>query len=297
MDKRIREGIEACRPGVDNLLDPELAALPELAEAARAVQGDPAARLLRERVQNWDVAISSSMAEVPVPADLAERILAQLAAETAPSSAPPLLSGAVTAAVQDQPHVEGAIEVLKPSLWQRRHWAGASLSAIAAAAAVVAVGYWLQSDSDLPLDQLAGHWQSELTNEWQPASGAPSNFSVPAAIRVPPTRFQRIGWLTPTPVVAYELVQGNTKAILYVAKMDRAGLPSTPPPSPSTDATGQVVSYWHSGDFVYVLVVPSVRSYRAFVRPTSAPLAFVRPPCSHRAADLWWNSGATRKIA
>ena len=105
MDKRIREGIEACRPGVDDLLDAELASLIELADAARAVGEDPNARLLRERVQKWDVAISASMEQVPLPTDLAQRILERLQAADSPagSAVPPLLTGAVTAAMHDQP--------------------------------------------------------------------------------------------------------------------------------------------------------------------------------------------------
>jgi hypothetical protein len=303
MDKRIREGIEACRPGVDDLLDSELAGLLELADAARAVSEDPDARRLRDRVQKWDAAISASMEQVPVPVDLAQRILSRLqdaetAAGSATTSSGSLLSGAVNDAIQEQPLAEGGIEVIKPSLWQRRHWAGASLSAIAAAALVIAAGYWLQWGSDLPLEQLAQDWHTELTNEWQSAELAPSGYPVPDAIRVPPTRYQWINRLTPTPVVAYELMLGKTKAMLYAARMKRPGLRGTPPPAPQWDTAGEVIGYWQSGDIVYVLVVPDVRSYRAFVRSSSAPLAFVRPP-HHRldAVLVRRNSSATRKIA
>ena len=300
MDKRIREGIEACRPGVDDLLDPEQAGLIELAAAARAVSEDPNARMLRDRVQKWDAAISASMEQVPVPADLAQRILAGLQAADSASgaAAPPLLTGAVIAAVEDQPRAEDADEVMKPSLWQRRHWAGASLSAIAAAALVIAAGYWLQWGSDLPLDQLAQQWQLELTDKWQPATLTPANFPVPDAIRVAPSRYQWIGRLTPTPVVAYELKLGNTTAILYAAKMNRPGLRGTPPVSPQMDTAGQAIYYWHSRDIVYVLVVPDKRSYRAFVRPSAGPLAFVHPPRPQQgAALLGQNWATTRKIA
>ncbi len=300
MDKRIREGIEACRPGVDDLLDYERAGLLELADAARAVGEDPEARLLRDRVLKWDAAISESMEQVPVPAGLAQRILARLQATDSATgcASPPLLTGAVTAAIQDEP-AGGSVEVARPGLWQRRHWAGASLSAIAAAALVIAAGYWLQWGSELPVEQLAQNWQSELTeDEWEPAKNAPASFPIPDAIRVPPTRYQRIGQFTPTPVVAYELVLGKTKAMLYAAKMKRAGLRGTPPPGPQWDTAGEVIGYWQSGDIVYVLVVPDVRSYRAFVRSSSAPLAFVRPPRLHQdAALVRRNSSATRKIA
>ena len=274
MDKRIREGIEACRPGSDDLLDPQLA------DVAQAIGQDADARAAEDRVQKWDVAIASALEQVPVPAGLAERLLARLqtAVENTNPDAPALLAESATAAQQVPGVGEDAVDApLRRSIWQRRHWAGASLAAIAAAVLVIAAGYWMQVDSDLPLDQLAARWHEELTNDWHPAERAPSDFPVGESLRVPPTRWQWIGQFTPTRVVAYELVQGQTKAMLYVARMTRSGLRSTPPSSPQMDTAGRAIGYWRSGENVYVLVVPDVRNYRAFVRPSTAPLAIVLP--------------------
>ncbi len=191
MDKRIREGIEACRPGSDDLLDSDLA------DTAEAIRQDADAELTRQRVQKWDVAIGASLEQIPVPADLAQRILTRLEAQ---SESPlgglsqSLLNNVVSAAHEATPVESGTVDLAAPrSIWQRRHWAGASLSVIAAAVLVVVVGYWLQWGSDLPLDQLAAHWHDELTNKWQPAKTSPRNFPVPGAVRVPPSRWQWIG--------------------------------------------------------------------------------------------------------
>ncbi len=139
---------------------------------------------------------------------------------------------------------------------------------------MIAAGYWLAQGSDLPLEVLAERWHAELNAEWQPADKAPRDFPTPQAIRIAPARWQWIGRFTPTPVVAYELDHPNAgKAMLYVAKMPRAGLPGGPPASPQWRSGGQAVGYWRSGDKVYVLVVPDERTYRAFVHSSTAPLA------------------------
>ncbi len=96
-------------------------------------------------------------------------------------------------------------------------------------------------------------------------------------MRYLPTRWQRIGGLTPSPVVAYELSNGKTTAILYATRLSRAGLGTSPPAKAQFDTGGQAIGYWHSGGIVYVLVVNDVNHYGSFVRPSHAPLAWFRP--------------------
>jgi hypothetical protein len=268
MDKPIREGIEACRPASDDLLSPDMI------EAARAVQDDPQARLIYERAQQWDAAIGGSIEDVPVPPGLAERIEARLQSADAGRHAD-LLAGSATAA-NDVCESTGEVELAPPTArapWSRRRWAGAGLSAVAAAALVVAVGSWLSQERDLPLDVLADQWAAQMGNDWQPLAAAPRDFSVPGAILVSPARWQWIDRYTTVPVVAYELAHANAgKAMLYVAKMTRGDVPGAPPRMPFNTA-GKAIAWWRSGSHVYVLVVENERSYPAFVKTTAAPFA------------------------
>src|SRR5688572_2368552 len=75
MDKvlSLREQIDACRPGSDDL------SLPGLAELAQAAQEDRAVAEELDRSQRFDRAVLSALHDVPVPGDLCERLLAQAA--------------------------------------------------------------------------------------------------------------------------------------------------------------------------------------------------------------------------
>jgi hypothetical protein len=266
MDKPIREGIEACRPASDDLQSPDMT------DVARAVQDDPEARLAYERVQQWDAAMAQSMDQVGVPAGLAERILARLRSAAGETS---LLAGAVAPASDNG---EATLEVRVATAptragWSRRHWVGAAVSGIVAAALVIAVGYWLQPDSDLPFDLLADQWAGQLSNDWQQAARAPRDFAPPATVLVSPGRWQWIDRFTTVPVVAYELVHHKERAMLYVAKTTRPNLPGAPPQRPQSNTGGRAIAWWQSGSHVYVLVVDDERSYRAFVQPSTTPFA------------------------
>lgn len=272
MDKRIREGIEACRPASDDLQSPELA------DAARGVQNDPAARLAYERVQKWDAAISKSLEAVSVPPGLSERIVDCLRAaqgESAQRDSADLLAGTVAAAAEIR-ETSGEAQV-SPSptrhAWSRRHWAGGVSAALVACVVVLAVGYWLRQGSDLAIEILADQWHAELGGNWQLGS-APRDFTVPTAILVSPARWQRIGSFAAVPVVAYELWHPTAgKAMLYVARMTRPGMPAAPPPDPQWTSGGKAVAYWQSDSRLYVVVFENERNYRAFVRPSTTPFA------------------------
>ncbi len=75
----LREQMECYRPGLDDLSEPELAALNE------ALDADPSARHDSEMVQAWDSAISQAITDVPIPEGLADRLAASL--EGRPSKA------------------------------------------------------------------------------------------------------------------------------------------------------------------------------------------------------------------
>ncbi len=269
--RRLREALEVSRTG-------DLAASPDV---ARAIADDPQARLAFDRIQRWDVAIGTAMDRVELPAGLEQRILARL-------SGSPILSSSVAAAVEaaDSPSsgsagtVSLAPEPAAGSVRPLTYWSGVGLAAVTAAALVVAAGYWLQLDSEVPIVQLAEQWQETLSTDWHPVDDAPAEFPFPEAMRVAATGWQWIGKRTPTPVVAYHLTDGKTTALLYAARMTREGLAPSPPKHPQQDTGGKAIAYWRSPQktgLVYVLVVKDSKLYPAFVSRASTPLAILLP--------------------
>ncbi len=274
MDKRMIEGIEACRPLSDDVHTAELA------DVARGVQDDPQTRSMYERIQQWDAAVSATMEQVPIPAGLAERILDRLGCgEPVPQtqSAPREQASAVVLpsveAQQDSASVEMAPETPR---FSRRQSLGALVAALAAGLVFAAfLGKWLQPRSDSSLEMLAEGWQQELGPRWQDAHRAPHELAVPSAIIVPPAGWQTIGKkYTSVRGVAYQLVnEKGSVATLFVVRLTQSGLPTAPPAAPQSTTGNKAIGYWQSGGLTYVLVVPNERSYRSFVNASQRPLA------------------------
>jgi hypothetical protein len=72
--RKIREAIDACRPGSDDL------AAPEMQDVARQIDADPAARSLLEQTQREDKVIAQAFQQVGIPVGLEQRLLAALLA-------------------------------------------------------------------------------------------------------------------------------------------------------------------------------------------------------------------------
>lgn len=70
--------IDCCRPGSNDAFEPEFA---ELAPLAEAIVADPAVQERYERSQQFDGAFRQAVLDVPVPGDLAARLLASLTAD------------------------------------------------------------------------------------------------------------------------------------------------------------------------------------------------------------------------
>ncbi|MCA9271086.1 MAG: hypothetical protein KDA41_21540, partial [Planctomycetales bacterium] len=68
------EGIEACRPGRDDL------GLPELAEVRNRLQTDEDLRARFEQIQHSDEAIAAAFGRIATPDGLQQRLLERLAA-------------------------------------------------------------------------------------------------------------------------------------------------------------------------------------------------------------------------
>ncbi len=259
LDRRTTEGIEACRPHSDDLRSAELA------DVAQRVANEEPARLFHEHVQRWDTAVAAAMEDVSVPAGLAERITAGLAAK-ALGGASPAQDAIVSMA--DSPPL--------PRRSRRRRLAAAS-ALTAAAAILVALVFsdLLRPRVEVPWEVMADRWQESLNTKpdaWHDGQQLPRGFAVPPGVLGTLGGWQPLGSAAG---VAIRLVRGDGReAMLFAVRGSSATLPSGPSARPQSTTGGKAVGYWHSGGVIYVLVVPGdERLYRQFVSPPATPLA------------------------
>ncbi len=106
-------------------------------------------------------------------------------------------------------------------------------------------------------------------------SEAPKQFVIPPSITAEASGWQRIDAARGISGVAYRLTHARAgTAQLFVVRLSRQGLPTSPPEQPQMATGGRSIGYWKSGDRVYVLVVDGNRdSYRSFVNVSRMPLA------------------------
>jgi hypothetical protein len=266
IDRRTLEQIEACRPGSDDLQ------LPEVSDAGAGIDTDPSVHALYAKSQRYDTAVSRAMHEVAVPDGLADRLLARLA--TGRSAALAASANALT--------TEDASEVAPPPCdasravgWSRRRLL-TLVSTIAATVVVgVSVARYLQSEPDTSVESLADMWLAELDANWVAMNQAPRNYVVPAAITAEATGWQRIPSVNRSLGVVYRLENPQAAiARLFVVRLAKAGLPSSPPVKPQWTTGGRSIGYWQTGELTFVLVVEGNEDdYRSFANVSRMPLA------------------------
>jgi hypothetical protein len=275
MDRRIIEGIEACRPGSDDLQSADLS------DVARRVKDDPAVQADYQYVQTWDAAIAGAMEQVGVPSGLAERILDRLAAAESSTTLPAAVDPAALRTAEADPTAlplpaqSGWLLLWSPPQFSRRQWLGAASTIAATLLVAVFLANWLGRGHESSLETIADGWVQQLSPTWQNMRKAPQGFDIPPAITASPAGWQRIGQVGSGRGVAYTLVHATAgTAKLFVARLSVGGLPTAPPGVPQSTTGGKAVSYWQNGSLLYVLIVDGgERSYRAFVSTVPTPLA------------------------
>jgi hypothetical protein len=253
------DAMESCRAARGDLNDPQFA------ELAFALREDTGLGTRFESIQRADVTIKVVFADVPVPADLAERVSRRLS---------DALSSASGSPVQPVPG-----PVTRPSSHQsRRRWI-AGLSALAASAAVLA-GLWLHFHRPLPMtQQIAVEGALACFSQDNSPPGAlvsvkppPADYPIsPDIVRLADVRWRRIENFLGGEAVAYDLPPVGGKVTLYVAHRTVEGLPGAPPSLPTLSTGGNSAGAWQSGDTLYVLVVQGdTRAYASYL--VSGPL-------------------------
>lgn len=263
MDSRpLHELLDACRPGSDDLAQPEMA-------AARAeLETNPTARRHAARVEQFDRNVAAALHDVPLPAGLRERLLAKLG-ENAPSA---------EIAAKDASAVGVADEEI-PSAYaagdRRRRFVLATMGALVALAACALVAVSIYSGDENWGPAVIAEAAAPTLEEYTLRIKAPNAGELPAyplsqfvlAGRQPP-RF-KVGNIAGCSGIAYMLKsRGGVPGVLFVLKPwgSVQDFPSRPA-TPQFDTAGRIAVSWAEQGRVYVLVFNGTsKDYPGFLR-------------------------------
>jgi hypothetical protein len=263
---QLREQIDACRPGSDDLALPALAELAQAVASDRAVPGNHTVADEFDRAQRFDRAVVSALHEVPVPGDLLGRLLAQaeqnqsLVGNASVGNAS--VTSKVLAAGSDGATDEAApmpASGVSPQVARRsRRWlAGAAAVASLAAALAIGLGVFLprppRDVSQTQLAEAAADWYAESgeTADWQPYSGPLPH----TALLLPPTRSCSISTEFGR-ATAYEVSSSRGRAVLIVVSTrDRFAVAPLPFSALPGASRGLAIGAWQSGGKLFLVVL------------------------------------------
>jgi hypothetical protein len=266
-DPRIVEAMEACRPGRDDLADPDLAFLAaHLAESPELYEA-------HERLQRIDLSLAKAFQEVPVPEGLADRILQRLTPANEVATPPPDADPPVATVAPPQTH------------GSRRRWllGAAGLGLTLAASLLVAVmvsNQRAEYRDDHVLEMAVRLFETESFSPAEEHLAAetppPKEFPIsPLVLQHAQLRWRSVPQFLGRSGVAYDLtVPGEARATLYVVRQTVTGVPTSPGTQPALTTHNCSVSAWQSGSLLYVLVVDGgARAYRGYLDIPQGPVA------------------------
>jgi hypothetical protein len=255
LSPQLREQIDACRPGSDDL------ALPALADLAAALPGDAALREEFARSRQFDQAVAAALHDLPVPAGLAERLLAAMVARGSQAE----VDGADLDGPLGADRAEGVVEVASrptTSFWRRPlsrrawHYAAAS-AAVLLVAGSLGTWRWRGTPHEITPDLLAASLESwtNAAAAGRPVTALPRGYKLPATLVARPVSYHPFtthqGWRAfavnlsrpPAPAATLFIVRSRAKARLAAA------------PRSISASGGRAAFAWQAGGLVYVLVL------------------------------------------
>lgn len=269
-EKRIRELIDACRPGSEDLADDAMQELNDV------LNTDAGTRELYEQTQANDDAIRTALHQVNVPDDLASRLMERLASDL------DLVQDSVPSHLEDDTQVEVTSESAADGVksyrgWTRRRWlAMAALASAATIGGLLLVPRLLTTSMNASeLSHIALEWIDALDETWnEDLTAAPERLPMSDQLAAWPSGWQT--WRTPPPLddnnTVYRLIppfaSGKAAVLFVAARPNRIqDLATTPPPEPLADTFGRASGVWQEDDRLYVLVVPGgKRQYQSCLR-------------------------------
>jgi hypothetical protein len=278
-DQEIQQAIDACRPGSDDLQQPEMAAL------AETIRREPDVRRRYECSQQFDGLVRESFRDVPVPDGLADRLLAAIAPSLDTTT---VESREPVARPPSEHHVRRAAEeAARWPRWKRRRiWAvmAGSLTAAAALVGFLLLAPYFSSSEPRPDDRLPGEimaWSDAVVrqgwNEDLPAAQVLRPLD--RAVRADPQRWCSIATTYDSQTVVYDVApRGAEMALVFCmrCRVRDSMLPEMPPWNAFSATGGLTLGVWRRGDMVYVLVVRGgSRRYRELIE--ASPLIGLLP--------------------
>jgi hypothetical protein len=237
--ERLQQLIDACRPGRNDLREPELAAL------ADHLAHDADAAAAYERNQRFDAAVGAAFRDAPVPAGLEERLLAAV--------------GATPSISTDLEQIDSPVKGRRLRISRRWFWGSAA--AIAASIFVAVVVGHFRTVPEVTPDELVAQTQVVLDDAdfrrpeaWKPVSED--------GLRRFPTRYLKMGpdgWRRTDAgvdgrAIAYRIPVRNKTAYLFVISPKGSPVGLTGAPSGLSGATGGwKMAAWTAGGVIYVL--------------------------------------------
>jgi hypothetical protein len=259
--RRLREQIDVCRPGSDDLALPELAELREAAEQDRAIAQEVA------RVEQFDKAISAALSDVPLPAGLLERL--QNSVKSAELVEPTAAPKPATA--------ERADDASRSTRrWSRRSSLaiGGSL-ALAVLLGLTTFALWPRRRHVGPaeLAPAVNQWLATLnspgtSNSWKSASAVPASHAVPAVVLARPLRWTSFpasgeGWSGKGVAVDLAPAGGPRAVLLVITSPAHFKVAASPYTALSLTGSWRAAAWQNpSTNVLYVLVVEENRGQR-----------------------------------
>jgi hypothetical protein len=261
--RELRKLMNCCRPGLRDLTEEEARALVE------ALEQDPVLRGEWQAMQSWDAAIGRVFHDVPVPAGLADRLLAAVATGGG-------LPG--QEAVSVPPGSVGAAQLAEKTRSPWRAWPTGLAAGLLVTSAIVMLALWLAAWRDnLTAAQVAeasGAWIEQLDPEaWQPTNPPDAEFPLDPSVRLTVVSWQQCTAITDWQAVAYraDLPPDHSTAFLFVIRTWQGRqLPTIPPTVPDSTTGNICIGVWKNNGCLYVLIVPgSQNDYRRTLRTQS----------------------------
>lgn len=235
MDSReIRELLSACRPDRSDLTAEQLRAVDA------ALNQDDELREQWAASQEWDAQLQAAFVDVPVPAGLADRLLAATSA-------------------QDP---EQTVVPPPTRQWSRRAILSIGVGAAALILVAVSLAFWRWHDpltTEVVVDEFRA-WVEKIDQAgWRSDDMPTVDYPLDPGLALYNVTWQRLDLPYDSEAVVYrgELAPDHSTATLYVVKTRHGkALRDIPPTKPDSSTGGQCIGVWKSQGNLYVLVVP-----------------------------------------
>lgn len=270
LDPKIRELMDACRPGSDDVSEPEMTALADLLEQ------DPEARDTFSRSQQLDRSMGEAFQNVKAPHGLAARLLAAVGAETERSAPTGDLS---PASDENVPRRERGDSAHRPRHISRRRLFAVAGS-IAATVVIAVYAAVVLNKSEGPVEartvaEKAIAWVVDIQQgDWISRDKTPLDaYPLANEINLPSASQAVTQWQFVRTVfgkaAAYDLTPAG-KGFVYqfaIRTDEEFSAPQLLPPAPHQNTQGMCVGVAYRNGVLYVLVVEGdPQRYEEFIR-------------------------------